>query len=342
MPCVIGPLGSRSRHPLLKEVAALLNVTYVFAIVLLLLSLPLDPALSKESKELRKQRQAAQKERQQQKKNRTAELRQATRAFRDFTRNLKTDYKAKLKELDVAFELEQVALRADRDAKIAAAEAEYQQKLMGLLTRPDKPYNEAAIEALQTQGKGYADELFNVKKEFDMQLHRAQMALEQQKADLLAERDRTALDKAAKLGLTKDYTPILATPIGDDLTKREIAWNERERKEVDKIAAKNRKLLSEFVNGAALRAWEMKNLETDFHLACDEKRELHELDAQQLFYNTIFVQAAQGGQVDQQDLMAKISEISKQNKLIKIKYKKIWDQNRIMRREERKKILEQQ
>ena len=274
------------------------------------------------------------------KKDRTAQLQEARRAFRDFTRNLKTDYKAKLKELDVAFELKEVELRAERDAQIAAAEAEYQQKLMGLFMRPGAAPQETAIEALQAQGKAYADDLFQVKQAFDEQRYQAQMDLEQQKSDLLAEQDRAALDEAAKLGLSQDYAPILATPIGDGLTKQETAWNDRERKEVEKLAAQNHKLLREFANGAALRAWDMNNMETDFKLASDEKRELHELDAQQLFYNTIFVQAAQGGEIDQQELMAKVTEIGKQNKLIKIKYKKIRDQNRILRREEKKAILE--
>lgn len=311
---------------------------YLLVIVLTLL-LPFNPAFSKESQELRKQRQSAQKERQQNKNDRAAELREATQSFREFARDLKTDYKTKLKELDTDFELKQVELRADRDTKIAESEAEYQRKLTSLFMRPGTQFDEAAMQNLQTEGQAYADELFGARKEFDKRFHLERMANEQRKADLLEQQDRTAMDEAGNLGLTKTYTPILATPIGDSLTKQEESWNARERKEVAKIETQNAKVLTEFVNGAALRAWEMKNLEADFNLTCDEKRERHALDSQQLFYNAIFMQAAQGGKVDQQELMARVSELSKETKLIMIKYKKIRDQNRIKRREQRKKIL---
>jgi len=43
------------------------------------------------------------------------------------------------------------------------------------------------------------------------------MANEQRKHELLSERDKKVLDKAEELGLTKDYQPIVARPIGDEL-----------------------------------------------------------------------------------------------------------------------------
>jgi hypothetical protein len=42
--------------------------------------------------------------------------------------------------------------------------------------------------------------------------------------------------------------------------------------------------------------------------------------------------------VSQQEIMARMTELNKQNQQIKIKYKKIRDQNRIKRREEKRKL----
>jgi hypothetical protein len=78
----------------------------------------------------------------------------------------------------------------------------------------------------------------------------------------------------------------------------------------------------------------------DFKLDWDEKAELHALDSQQVFYNTIVMQAVQGGQIDQQGLLEKMTEIGKKKKLVNIEYKKIRDQNRITRKKQKKEIVE--
>lgn len=148
-----------------------------------------------------------------------------------------------------------------------------------------------------------------------------------------------ALEEASSLELTRKYPPILATPMGDGLTEQEQRWNKREKKEVVKLEQRNRKTLSAFRNGEKLRKWEIEKLNEDFKLTWDEKAELHALDSQQLFYNAMFMQAAQGGTIDQQDFMAKLAEINEQKKLINIEYRKIRDQNRIKRRKEKKAIL---
>ena len=70
----------------------------------------------------------------------------------------------------------------------------------------------------------------------------------------------------------------------------------------------------------------------------NEKAELHALESEQVFYNTLFMQAAQGQQVDQQKVLAQIAELN-EKKLINIEYRKIRDKRRITRREERKAIL---
>ena len=80
---------------------------------------------------------------------------------------------------------------------------------------------------------------------------------------LLLERDRTALDEASSLGLTRQHLPILATPFGDGLTRQEERWNDREKKAVQKIEERNRKTLSEFRNGEKLRQWELGNQNED-------------------------------------------------------------------------------
>jgi hypothetical protein len=99
--------------------------------------------------------------------------------------------------------------------------------------------------------------------------------------------------------------------------------------------------LKEFRNGEKLRAWERKNLDEAFKLKWDEKEEGHKLNIEQTFYNSLLLQANQGAKINQQDIMAKFAEINKQNQLIKIKYRKVRQQNNIKRREEKKKILSQ-
>ena len=76
----------------------------------------------------------------------------------------------------------------------------------------------------------------------------------------------------------------------------------------------------------------------DFKVTWDEKAELHALDSEQLFYNALFMQAAQGGQMDQQKFMAEMAEISEKKKLVSIKYRKERDKERVRRREEKKAI----
>lgn len=304
--------------------------------------LAFNPALADESKELRKQRQAAQKERQVQKNERSKEISEATRAFREVTRELKTDYREQTKDLDTEFELRRVELKAEHDARVAGAEAEYQQKMSGLFMKPGVEMNEQAIGQLQAEGRAFADELFALRKQSAQELHQERIANEERKNALLTERDHMALDEASGLGLTRDYAPILATPTGDGLTDQEKKWNAREKKEVVKLEERNRKTLSEFRTGETLREWEIEKLNEDFKLTWNEKAEVQALDSQQIFYNAMFMQAAQGGQVgqiDQQQFMNEMTELNKKKQLIKIEYKKIRDQNRIKRREQKKKIL---
>lgn len=65
---------------------------------------------------------------------------------------------------------------------------------------------------------------------------------------------------------------------------------------------------------------------------------LHALESEQVFYNTLFIQVAQGQQVDQQKVFAQIAELNEKKKHINIEYQKIRDKSRITLREERKSI----
>ena len=120
--------------------------------------------------------------------------------------------------------------------------------------------------------------------------------------------------------------------------RTEEQWNARERKEVVKIKERNQYTIGEFEYGARLRDWEMQNMEEDFELEWREKAEDNALGAEQSFFNLLLMQPAQSEETARQDIMSRVTELNKEKQLIKIKYKKIKDQNRIKRREEKKKI----
>lgn len=304
---------------------------------LLALTLVVHPGVeAADSKELQNQRRAAQKERQARKNDRSKALSDATRTFRDYVRELNLDYRDRVKALATDFELQRVALKADHDARVAGAEAEYQKKLSSLFMRPGSALDEETIEGLRAEGKAFADQMFALRKQSAEELHRARVENEMRKNALWSERDNLAMDQGATLGLTDSYEPILATPIGGDLTDQEERWNEREKKEVAKLMERNRQILREYRNGRALREWELGNLNQDFERTWNEQEELHALDADQIMYNALLMQAAQDGQVNQQKLMARMAEINEQKKLIAIKYRKERDEARIRRREEKK------
>lgn len=316
------------------------RTSYLLIAIPLMFALALAPALADDSKELRKQQQAAQKERQSEKKERGREINDARRDFRELAREMKTDYQQQIKELDMEFELQRVDLQANHDIKIAEAEAEYQKRLSDMLMKTGFSFDQQGIERMQTEGKAYADKLFSLKRESAKELHEAHIANEARKNELLTKRDQLLLDEAASLGLAKEYAPILATPIGDILTRSEEKWNEREAKQVIKLKKHNSKILREFRNGKNLRKWEIQVLNEDFKLTWDEKSELEALDSEQNLFSTLMMQPAQGGEADPQAFMSKIAEINKNKKLINIKYRKIRDQNRIKRRKAEKEILD--
>lgn len=298
-----------------------------------------NPAQAQDADELREQRRASQKERQLQKTERNRIIKDATKEFKDFARDLRAEYRDRINDLETQFELKRVELRAAHDAKVAEAEAEHHKKLAELLARQDAQLDESLIETLRAEAKAFSDELFQLRKEAAEALHRERVANDIQQNTVLTERDRLALEKAASLGLTQGYSPILATPVGDGLTPQEERWNEREREEVLRLEDRNAGLLNEFTSGEALREWEIKNLKEDFELEWEEKSELQALESQRYFYDALLAQSAKGGSFDQKKIANKMAELTKQKKLIEIRYKEIRDRNRIARREEKKELL---
>jgi len=305
-----------------------------------ILIFPVAQIHAKQDKTLQKQRQAAQKERQTEKNERNQEINDAIKSFQEFTRNLKNEYPALLKDIDTEFELTQVDLQAARAAKIAAAEAEYQKKWTGLFIRPEGQMTMEAIKEIEQEAKAHSNELFRIKEEAAKIAHEEKMASEKQKHALLEERDNRALEEAASLGLTKKYEPIVAKPIGGELTRQEEQWNKREEKEIERIHTRNLQITREFKNGAKLREWELNNMDKDFQLTWDEKRELHTIESQQMFFNNFLMLSAQGAEINQQEIMAKFAELGKQTKLVKIKYDTMRKKNSITRRGEKKKLQE--
>ncbi len=307
------------------------------AVILVFIFL-LSPALAADKKELRKQRQLAQKERQAEKKERTNQIRDSHQDFRAFTRDQENVYREMLADLTIEFQIQEIELKAEHEARVAAAEAEYQKKVTGLFMTSGIELNEQSIQKYQADAKTYAAELFALKKQSAAEVHKAWIANEKRKNQLLTDKDQSILAEADSLGLTKDHPPIIATAIGDGLTTTEERWNESEKKAVAKIKQKNLKTLSKYKNGEKIRSLELKYANEDFKLRWDEKAEIQALDSKQLFYNVLLMQANQGA-FDQQKFLNELAEDNKKKNLIKIKYKKVADKNRILRNKEKKEIL---
>ena len=237
------------------------------------------------------------------------------------------------------FDLNHAELQADHEARVAEAAAENEKKTMSLFVNSNYQIDQTALERLQIEAKIYSDELFALKKQFAEKIHQENIGFEKRKNKLLSGMDQDTLNKASELGMTKSLNPIIASPIGDLLTKTEQRWNEREKKEVIKLNEKNHKILGEFRNGKKLREWQLQKMDDDFKLTWEERSKLHTLDAQSLFFNSIMMQSFQGEQINHQELIDKISDINKKKKLINIEYKKIREKSRIKRNKERQNIL---
>lgn len=306
-------------------------------LLLLVLGLPNTLIAAADDKALQAERREAQKQRQQQKSERQRQNNDALKQFRSFTADLKRDYQEQVRSLDTEFRLQKTELTAQRQMEVAEAEAQMQQSITQLFLNPQQNSEPQSLEKLRAEMKSYQDRMYAIRREAASREHEEFIANENRKHELLTERDNAALAEAKSLGLLKKHTPILAQPIGGNLTTAEERWNEREEKEVERLYQGNQRYLADFNHGARLREWEINNHREDFELEWRKRAELHELGAEQQYLNSLMLT---GGNTDNpQALAAKISEISKQNQMINIKYNKLRQQNHIKRREERRKLL---
>lgn len=292
-----------------------------------------------DDRELYKQRVEAQRERQRQVDARNRKINDARRDFRSFAQPLKQDYREQARKLDTDLKLRKVDIKAQYSTKIADAEAAFQSKVMGMYANPEGTESAVTPEQLSAETKAHADKVYALKKKSAEALHAARMATEKEKDALMAEMDQRALTEAESLGLTGTYAPVLASPIGGGLTDQERRWNEREKEAVRKQQEQNRKLLSEYRNGAKLRQWQMGNLDEDFRLTWEEKDKLHALEAEHKLVSSLMASANQGGKVDRQKWMQQIQELGEKQRHIKSEYRAIRAKNRITRGEERRAIL---
>jgi len=322
---------------LVKEAIVIKNSSFriLLSVALLLL---FGAVQAQSDKELRDQRSAAHKERQAETKALSQEITDATRVFKEYARNLEQEYREQLRELDVEFELRQVQLQGDQDRQVAAAEAELQKQWTAIFMPTGAEDVSERLETLQDQVRAHSDALFQIRKEAAERLHREKMTLIERQHALLGEMDERLLAEAESLGLMAEYFPVLATPIGGELTRQEEQWNQRAEKEAEKMRDRNAGTLSKYANGERLRAWERANLEEDFELQWAERDELRELDSQHAFVNTMMLQAGQAEEASPQLLMDQLAELNQQQQLIKIKYEQIRKENTIKRREERKRM----
>ena len=311
-------------------------------LLLICLAPPAAVSAADDDKELRQQRREAAKERREQSRERDREIRDAQSELRDYARELQSDYRDRIESLKTEFELQRVELRSQREARVAEAQAEFTKQLQSSLVR--QPGEEQAgrnLAELQKQAEAYAEELFRIRKAAAAELHAAEMDNLQQQHELLNQMDREILDQAKSLGLTDDISPVLAQAIGGELTEKEQRWNEKQGKHVEKLMAKNQRLLRPYRSGSALREWERDNRNQDFELEWQEQEELNRLEAMNSFYSLFMLQPGDGdAATSREELMNKLAEQQKQRELIRIKYKKLQDQNRIKRRQQKKELLD--
>jgi hypothetical protein len=295
---------------------------------------------------LRDQRKAAQQAREQLRAERKQMLADAVRTWRAEAAELEMDSAERLREIDTQFQLEEVSLQAAVDREIAGLEAELQKRMnarlragIGAASQSDSAMA-AHMQAMEQEIKDFQAQLFAARRDGAERIHAARMAAQLRKDALLDQRDQQLLQSARALGLGKRPEPILATPIGGALTSQEEKWNEREQKEVERIAAQQAKMLAEVTKGKELRAWERANQQADFELDWQERAELQELESQKALFSTFMMPAAAGDGADQQDAMNRLADLGEQEKLTKIRYQQIQRENAIRRREAKRALLE--
>jgi hypothetical protein len=298
--------------------------------------IPLDITLAADDKALKAERRAAQQERQQQKNDRARENREAIKDFRQFAGDLKKEYTERTRDLDSEYQIQREELKAERQKKIAAVDADLQSKFTGMLLNPSS--EETSMEQLRADMKAYSVKAFEIKRQAARDEHEEFIQNEKRKHELLSERDERALDEAKSLGLMDKAKPIIAKPIGGELTRNEERWNEREKKEVQRLFESNQRQLAEFLYGKELREWEIANKREDFELKSEKEKALHELNSEQTWLNSLMF-SPQMDENERQDFMDKLAELRKKTQEINIDFNKRKKQNNLRRSNERRKIM---
>ena len=310
-------------------------------LALLLVMLPVTQvAQAQDERELKTQRSEAHKARSEERKQRSQRLADATRELRDYAAGLEANYRQEADALETAFRLREVELQAEHATRVTRAETEFQTQWTAALMGQGA-VDAGQLQAAEDRASAYAEQLFAIRRGAAEELHRARLQSQLDKDRLRDAVDEQVLARARELGLTRDYAPILATPIGGELTRSESQWNQREEKEVVKIAERNARLLAPYRNGKQLREWERANLDEDFRLKWDEEAERQALNTQRSFQSLFLQQSAQGDPAAGQNLMARAAELAEQERLIQIRYEQRRRENAIKRRDEKKRLMAQ-
>lgn len=315
--------------------------TIVASLLAMVMAIPPVITQAADDKALQAERREAQTQQRQQKNERAKLNQEALQDFREFANEIKKEYTEKVRDLDTEYRLQKEELNAKRQIKIAEVDAELQKNMTGLFLNPASG-KQASVEQLQADMKAYSDKAFAIKQQAALEEHKEFILNELRKHELLRERDDRALAEAKELGLLDKPAPILAQPIGGELTRNEERWNEREQKEVQRMFDSNQRYIAEFKHGKELREWEIENNREDFRLKVEKAQELHTLNSEQAWINSLMFSPQGNAQTDaehRQEFTAKLTEISRKTQEINIKYNKLNKQNNIKRSEERRKIM---
>lgn len=306
-------------------------------ILLSLASVPYSQVSAADDKSLNNERREAAQQRQKLKLQRNRDNTAALKELREYANSSKKQSQEQVRDLDAEFRIEKEELRADNRIKIAEADALLQQKISTLFLNPESSGQQSA-ETFRTDMKKYAEDVQTIKEQAAITEHKAFIDNEKRKNAVLNQRDQNILARAKQLGLLDKYKPILAKPIGSEMTAQEKSWNEREEKDIERLYESNHRYLSKFQNGKKLRDWEIDNKEEDFQLKQKMNRELFEVNRDQSYLNAMMMSPSDDEKA-QQDFTAQLTEKSKQVRIIRINYDKINRQNRTIRQAERRKIM---
>ncbi len=310
---------------------------HLFLVVAAVAFIPPASSLAADDKAIAAERREAQKQRQQQKSERLKKNNAALKQFRKFVSETKRDYRERARELDTEFRLQRTELQAERQMKTAEAEAELQQNITQLFLNPQSANDPQQVEKLKADMKAYQDKMYEIRKQAALEEHEEFIANETRKHELMTERDNRAMDEATALGLLDKYEPILAAPIGGSLTPSEERWNEREKTDVERLFKNNQRQVAEFSYGGALREWEIENKREDFKLEWEKRAKLHELSAEQQYFNSLMFSG--GNPQNQQEMAKQLSELSKKSRMINIEHNKNNKLNQTRRNQEKRKIM---